>query len=141
MSTLAEWLAAYEREEDAQHVIAHCDGGDFDDCAGWVLTMRQSIYPHETPLTDAERAEVGLPADRWAHMNWGLYDGAVRWRVLLSSASSTNDDDLFATGEFEWVDRALARAAEIEQAQPGVVAWVLPASADAGAFLRAQGLA
>lgn len=139
--TLAEWAGEHPITETPLHVVAACDGGcEYSGCVGWVITRRQSIEPYERVITDAERAEIGLPPDRWAHMNASLTDD-IEWRVLLSSASATSSDDLFEPGSWTLVYGAIEKAAEIEWAQPGIIAYVLRSDADPAAFLRSQGLA
>ena len=62
--TFPQWRDKYGRTEDETRVYAECleDGAcDDPDCEGWVLTYRDSVYPHERPLTTAEREQWGVP--------------------------------------------------------------------------------
>lgn len=58
------------------------------------------------------------------------------FRVLLSSASTTHAPELFEPGEHATRREAHEHAARIMRAQPGIIAHVLPADADAADALR-----
>ena len=61
--TFQQWRDKYGRTEDDDRVYAACDSTNCTDpeCEGWVLTWRNSIYPHERPLTAAERELWDVP--------------------------------------------------------------------------------
>ena len=80
--TFPMWLKIYGRTEDDRRVFAACECEETGynppgSCEGWVLTWRDSIYPHETPLTAAQREQWGVPDPHPEVTLVGVYGQAV----------------------------------------------------------------